>query len=96
MWLVTKMNFLAKAKEAVANSVTKVVAVAVAAVALVTPALATGPAITAPDFTPAIEDGVETMTTSLSTVAPYALGALAVMLAFGIVWKLFKRAGKSV
>jgi hypothetical protein len=48
------------------------------------------------DYTTSIEAFKTDMTTFLQTNGPLLLGVLVLCLAFGIVWKLIKRAAKSV
>lgn len=66
----------------------------IAMTAVVGSALATDPAPN--DYTTAITSFKTDMTGFFTTNGGALLGALVVMLAFGIVWKLIKRAAKSV
>ena len=61
----------------------------------VVPALATDPPADN-DYTGSLTAFKDSMTGFFSTNGPLLLGALVVMLGFGIVWKLVKRAAKSV
>jgi len=64
------------------------------AVVSVTAALATDPVPN--DYTTSITQFKTDMTTFFATNGPVLLGALVIMLGFGLVWKLIKRAAKSV
>lgn len=48
------------------------------------------------DYTTSISQFKDDLGTTLSTNGPVLMGALVVALGFGIVWKLIKRAAKSV
>ena len=48
------------------------------------------------DYSTTIDAFTSSMATFFSTNGPKLLGALVVLLGFGIVWKLIKRAAKSV
>ena len=48
------------------------------------------------DYTTSITQFKDDLGTTLSTNGPVLMGALVVALGFGIVWKLIKRAAKSV
>ncbi len=59
-------------------------------------AMATDPAPSGVDYTSAITSFKDDFTSLLTTNGPVLMGALVVALGFGVVWKLIKRAAKSV
>lgn len=72
----------------------RLTSMAVLAIATVVPAMATDPVPN--DYTASITAFKDAMSAFFVTNGPALLGALVVLLAFGIVWKLVKRAAKSV